>query len=325
VSVIVTVLNERDSLSELLGSLLSQTRRPDEIVVSDAGSTDGTHELTTEVARSHPEIRLIHQQGNRSVGRNAAIGAATGDVIAATDGGCLAEPQWLEQLIEPLEHGADFVAGFYRPAGETLRSTCMGLVMVPVVEEVDPDEFLPSARSMAFRKAIWAEVGGFPEDTEFAEDTLFDERLVAAGYAPRFVQSAVVAWRPPAGFKALAATMYRWGRGDGLLRLRPNAYRFHLWRYGVPLLLAALLGLLRWWLAPLAALPVAARAARATRHKYRTVRGPARFLFIPIAHLVAVYSSLVGYLAGRLGAGRKEGESANSEEAGGLQRRTDGR
>lgn len=322
---ILTVLNERESIRDLLGSLLTQTRSPDEVVVADAGSTDGTHELTTELARSHPEIRLIHQAGNRSVGRNAAIAAATGDVIAATDGGCLAEPQWLEQLIVPLEHGADFVAGFYRPAGETLYSTCMGLVMVPVVEEVDPDGFLPSARSMAFRKAIWAEVGGFPEDTEFAEDTLFDERLVAAGYAPRFVQSAVVAWRPPAGFRALGATMYRWGRGDGLLRLRSEAYRFHFWQYGVPLLLAVVLGLMRWWLAPLVALPVAARTARATRHKYRTVRGPARFLFIPMAHLVAVYSSLAGYLAGRFGAGRNEGVSANPEQAGGLQRRANGR
>ena len=42
VSVIMTVRNDRDGCRVSLDSLLAQTRTPDEIVVVDAGSTDGT-------------------------------------------------------------------------------------------------------------------------------------------------------------------------------------------------------------------------------------------------------------------------------------------
>ncbi len=42
VSVIVTVYNERDSIGRLLASLAEQTRLPDEVVICDGGSNDGT-------------------------------------------------------------------------------------------------------------------------------------------------------------------------------------------------------------------------------------------------------------------------------------------
>ncbi|MGD8519103.1 MAG: glycosyltransferase, partial [Anaerolineae bacterium] len=42
VSVIATVLNERDAIERLLQSFETQTRRPDEVVIADGGSTDGT-------------------------------------------------------------------------------------------------------------------------------------------------------------------------------------------------------------------------------------------------------------------------------------------
>jgi len=298
VSVILTVLNERESIRELLEALITQTRRPDEVVVADAGSTDGTRELISEMVESHPEIRLIAKPGNRSVGRNAAIAAATGDVIAATDGGCVPDPDWLEHLIEPVEAGAGFVAGFYRPVGPTLRSTCIGLAMVPVLDEVVPGDFLPSARSVAFLKRVWSQVGGFPTDTEYAEDTLFDQRVIDAGHWPVFAPEATVSWRPPSDYWELARTSFRWGRGDGLVGLRGALYRRLLARYVAPALATVALGVWRPRWAPIAALPLAAQTVHSTRRKYRWVAGWTRFIHLPRAHLTAVFSSLAGYVTG---------------------------
>ena len=42
VSVVATVKNERDSIEAFLTALLNQSRAPDEIVISDGGSTDDT-------------------------------------------------------------------------------------------------------------------------------------------------------------------------------------------------------------------------------------------------------------------------------------------
>src|SRR5512137_2392291 len=101
ISLIVTVLNEARSLPALLDSVAAQTRPPDEVLICDGGSTDNTIELL-RAERRFP-VRVIERPGsNISQGRNAAIAAASGDVIASTDAGVRLDPRWLEKLVEPL-------------------------------------------------------------------------------------------------------------------------------------------------------------------------------------------------------------------------------
>ncbi|MGZ8754857.1 MAG: glycosyltransferase [Acidimicrobiia bacterium] len=307
VSVITTLFNEADSVSPLIDSLLAQTRTPDEIVVANAGSTDGTRTRLDELARTHPRLKVYDRSGNRSAGRNAAIQAATGDAIACIDGGCTADATWLEHLIAPLQEGADWVAGFYRPEGTTLKSTCIGLVMVYVEEEVDPESFMPSGRSMAFRKDAWAKAGGFPEHVDFAEDTLFDEQMLEAGYHPQFAGDAIVLWTPPSTYTALARTLFRWGRGDGQAGLRGFIYRRILIVYGGTLIAVPIATLFAWWALPLALIPITADTLRRTRYKYRWADGGTKYVYIPIAHVIATGSALVGFLVGRGDKHRLEG------------------
>src|SRR5688572_9534588 len=96
VSLIMTVRNEAKSLPRLLNSILLQTLQPDEVVIADGGSTDGTQ----AIARSYADrlsLRLLDVPGaNISEGRNAAIRAASHDMIAATDAGVVLDPDWLQ-------------------------------------------------------------------------------------------------------------------------------------------------------------------------------------------------------------------------------------
>ena len=55
VSVIATVYNERRNIERLLDSLAGQTRRPDEVVICDGGSDDGTVEVIQGYALAHPQ------------------------------------------------------------------------------------------------------------------------------------------------------------------------------------------------------------------------------------------------------------------------------
>ncbi|HJS27313.1 MAG TPA: glycosyltransferase, partial [Actinomycetota bacterium] len=112
VSLITTVLDASDRVGAFLESLSWQTRPPDQVVVVDGGSTDGT----LEQLRSADAVTLIEEPGaNIARGRNLAISAATHDVIAVTDADCVLERDWLERLVDPLESGADVAMGFYRP------------------------------------------------------------------------------------------------------------------------------------------------------------------------------------------------------------------
>jgi len=57
VVLIVTVRNEATTIGPLLDSILSGTRIPDEIVVADGGSSDGTLEVLRSRAAAHSRIR----------------------------------------------------------------------------------------------------------------------------------------------------------------------------------------------------------------------------------------------------------------------------
>jgi glycosyltransferase involved in cell wall biosynthesis len=185
VAVIATVLNEAGAIEALLESLAGQTRRPDEVVIVDGGSRDGTAgRLAAWAATGRLPLRVIVQPGcNISQGRNVAIAATSADLIVATDAGVRLEPDWLAQLLAPFDEAQppDVVAGFFTPASESLFECVLGATTLPALAEIDPATFAPSSRSVAFRRAAWAAVGGYPEWLDYCEDLVFDFGLRDAG------------------------------------------------------------------------------------------------------------------------------------------------
>jgi glycosyltransferase involved in cell wall biosynthesis len=267
VSVILTVLNEGQAIRDVLESLLAQTRRPDEVVIVDGGSSDDTLSIVSEYGHRLP-LRLISARGaNISQGRNIAIRAATGDLIAVTDAGVRCEPTWLEKLTGPLTlnpsappaigkegEGAKepaAVAGFFRSDPRTVLETAMGSAVLPEARDVNPRTYLPSSRSVAFRKDVWEAVGGYPEWLDFCEDVVFDlkvrERFGPFAFAPE----AVVYFRPRGSLPALARQYYRYARGDGKANLffKQHLVRYFAYLVAAPLLTYAALTLSPWlWL-----------------------------------------------------------------------------
>ena len=255
VTVIATVLNEGQSIRRLLDSLAAQTRSPDEVVIVDGGSTDDTVAILEEcVTESRLPLRVLSRPGaNISQGRNAAIAAASGEIIVSTDAGVRLSPDWLAALLEPFERpDADRVAvvsGFFLPDPRTDFETALGATTLPALQEIVPARFLPSSRSVAYRKAAAEEVGGYPAWLDYCEDLVFDFKLHERYGAFPFVPRAVAYFRPRPTLRAFIRQYYRYARGDGKAGL---FFRRHLIRYltylvATPLLLALLLLHSRWW------------------------------------------------------------------------------
>ena len=180
VSVIATVLNEADDIDGLVSSLVQQTLVPAEIIIVDGGSTDGTWERLQVDAQAHanlkairdPSCNLKESPGPIARGRNVAIAAASAEIIACADAGCVYDPDWLARLTEPIRNGhAEYALG-----GSCLDvdgSTAWDIASAPFFGiKLDPNQRTKSctARSMAFRKDLWQRVGGFPE-TSLTEDS----------------------------------------------------------------------------------------------------------------------------------------------------------
>jgi len=256
VSVVMTVLNDRAGCAAVLDTLLSQTRPPDEIVVVDGGSNDGTREHVESLTAAHPQVRLmVSPRCNIARGRNLGIAEAAGPIIATTDAGCRLDAQWLEKLVRPFEADphVDVVAGLYAIDAHGLLERVVGLAtMRGQMEPVNPATFNPSARSMAFRKDVWARAGGFPDWLYTSEDTLFDLKLRRMGVRWSLGEGAVVRWRPRSSLRSIARQFYLYGRGRGHTQIESGDYVYHLRNLGLLAGLGAL-GLWQPWAWALAA------------------------------------------------------------------------
>ncbi|MEX2314330.1 MAG: glycosyltransferase, partial [Thermomicrobiales bacterium] len=161
ISIVATVRNEAAGVEAWLDGLLRQTRQPDQIVIVDGGSSDGTFEAIERRAK-HPAspIELVSAPcSNISQGRNLAIDHAIGEVIVVTDAGTEADEHWLERLVQPiLEDGADVASGFFVPRLDTAWQRALAATDLPTISEIDPTSFLPTSRTMAFKRG-WFDAG----------------------------------------------------------------------------------------------------------------------------------------------------------------------
>src|SRR3972149_3143590 len=112
-SVCITVLNEEGSIATLLDSLLTQTEKPDEIIIVDGGSKDRTVEIVRHYQKKDKRIKFLVEHGSVAHGRNTSIEISRNPIIASIDAGCLARRDWLEKITEPFKHeNVGMVAGF---------------------------------------------------------------------------------------------------------------------------------------------------------------------------------------------------------------------
>jgi len=218
VAVICTVKNEAETIADLIDSLMAQSKKPDEIILVDGGSKDKTVEIIMSYIRKGFPIKLLRAPGaNIAKGRNLAIKEAMGEVIASTDAGCILDSRWLENIVMPIEQGyADVVGGWYEPDSRNWIEECIALFSYPLLESVlkKPEEFLPSGRSIAFKKEVWRKVGGYPEELDVAEDTLFDLRIKKAGFRYRFEPKALVYWRPRPNVLSFFKQHFKYAKGN---------------------------------------------------------------------------------------------------------------
>jgi len=326
VSVIMTVYNECHSIERLLTSLAQQTRRPDEVVICDGGSRDDTVAMIQAYRQRCPDqlpnLRVLVEPGaNISRGRNVAIAAATGPLIAVTDAGVRLSPVWLEQLVAPWAELSSeqplAVAGFFLPDAQGVFQTAMAATVLPLVDDIDPEKFLPSSRSVAFTKAAWIKTGGYPEWLDYCEDLIFDIKMnrLAQQAAPvrtktAFVWApqALVYFRPRESLRSFWTQYYRYARGDGKADLWRKRHLIRYLTYGV--VLPALLGhafwglFARWlgWVGLLAGVVLYCwrpwqRVWRLTARMRPAQRGAA-LLWVPIIRVVGDVAKMAGYPVG---------------------------
>jgi len=211
VTLVVTVFNEIGSIESFLDSVLKQTKLPDEFTIVDGGSTDGTVNAIKSFQKKYKWLKLmVVKNASRGKGRNIAIKNAKNELIAVTDGGCVLDKNWLKNIVEPFKEGYEVVIGYYKPFYQTDFQFFCGYLMVP--KKINETVRI-SSRSLAFKKHVWKETGGYEENVDVGEDTLFHFRIHEGNYKTMLQSNAFVYWQMPKNSKELFTKFLKYGAG----------------------------------------------------------------------------------------------------------------
>lgn len=215
VTVVATVLNNEDTVSQLADSLLNQTRKADEILFVDGGSTDNTVGVLKHYAQKHSHFRIISRRLNKAESRNTGIEAAAHSIIAQIDGSCVANRKWLSRLVKPLRNSDVGVsAGFYKIMAKNAIAKAASPFIGITSNAFDPRTYMPTGRSLAIRKSVWLKMGKYSEDLQWSgEDNLFNYKLLKNRVKLARVPSAIVYWYAPSSFREIFEKIFAYTAG----------------------------------------------------------------------------------------------------------------
>jgi GT2 family glycosyltransferase len=193
VSLYVPCFNVERFIQPCLEALMKQTHMPDEIIIVDDGSSDRTIEIVSQ----HP-VKIVRHGKNRGLGaaRNTGIRASAHGLVASLDADCVANPNWLKNLLAYLED--DRVAGV---GGMLIERNTVKLPdrwrMLHMrqhwgdTRQVNPP-FLFGNNNL-FKKAVLEEAGLYNEKlTTNFEDVAMSHAIARLGYRLVYEPSATV-------------------------------------------------------------------------------------------------------------------------------------
>jgi len=301
---IVPAWNESDSIVSVLDAITAMTKVPDEIVVIDGQSNDGTPDRVREwAAESKAPIRLITKAGrvHPARARNIGIANSTADLIVCIDCGTRPTPEYLERVIAPLEQDeADLVGGHVKAEANTLLEAYFS-VFYPLTWQLgDPEPRSFPGAAMAFRRELWEDIGGFPEHLLTGEDPEFCRRARKSGARLAFIPEAYIYWRQRRTVRAFCRQYFQYATTRGMF-YQANRRRIHISMMAkllLPIMLVAL-GVF-WWPAflILGGGVITWTLLNYVRH-WRNASLPAQRVVLPLLGLMSEAADLAGFCWGR--------------------------
>jgi glycosyltransferase involved in cell wall biosynthesis len=118
VSVGLPVYNGERFMVLAIQSLLSQTFRDFELIISDNGSTDGTREICESFAAADPRVRYIRHEKNRGAifNWNFVVTQARGEYFKWASANDVSAPQLIERCVQCLDSEPEVVVAYGRTA-----------------------------------------------------------------------------------------------------------------------------------------------------------------------------------------------------------------
>lgn len=218
VTVIIPAYNEALSIAETLRSLQAQTVVPEQILVVDDCSTDGTGEIAQ--AAGATVIRPSANTGSKAGAQNVALPLVRTPFVVALDADTTLAPDALERLLPPFADTTVAAAcGFVLPRHVVTvweRGRYIEYVFAfsfyKQIQDYYGKPIIASGCFAMYRTDVLRTCGGWSTRT-LAEDMDLTWTFYRAGYGVRFLPDAIAYPIEPANYRYLRAQLRRWAHG----------------------------------------------------------------------------------------------------------------
>lgn len=207
---VTTTYNDIKGLKILMDSLSVSSILPNEIIIIDSESDDGTENYIKEL-QNNAKLDIVYVRKKLTIGsaRNYGVSIAKSKYVLVSDTYCVLEKKWASLLLNKLDEGYDFVGGRYLVIGNTCAQKGYGKLI-----ENRSKLFNPSSRSIGFKKEAFIDIGGYPKERNQGEDTQFNLNIIQSGKKYIQVPEAFVSWYGRDTFRSLYEQYKRYGIGD---------------------------------------------------------------------------------------------------------------
>ncbi len=220
ISILVPCHNEEKSIRKCIESFFNQTRKPDEIIVVNDGSTDNSKKILDEFNGKINVISLKRCTGNKSRAQELGLKMVTGDIFISTDADTILDEHFVEKIEEAFkDKNVAAACGYVKSLKFNWLTACREIdyVIGQAVHKLAQSYMnflvvIPGCAA-AFRTKIFREHITFDHDT-VAEDLDFTYKLNRLGLNINFAKKAVVYTQDPADLGSYINQMRRWYRGN---------------------------------------------------------------------------------------------------------------
>lgn len=233
ISVLIPAHNEERSIAACVQSCLDQSRKPDEVIVVNDGSTDNTGNILASFGAKIRVITIPVATGNKSYAQEHGLKFITGDIFIATDGDTVLHADFVKYVEEDFrDENITAVAGYVRSMKYNWLTACrafeytIGQNLHKLAQHYLNFLFVIPGAAGAFRTKDFFEYITFEHDT-LTEDLDFTYRLHKNGLKVFYDRRIIVMTQDPVTLRAYINQMRRWfgGGWQCLLKHRSMALR----------------------------------------------------------------------------------------------------
>jgi len=186
-TLVITTYNSISTIERVLENIRKLNHRPDEVIIIDDASDDGSIGLINSLISRYPDYRLILNRTNQgqSYSRNLGVNLASNEFVIFQDDDDISLPNRAAGHLEAFNLGADFsylsstkrYPNGYVVVNENSNFTCDQSRRLLVIKHLSvgsplPDNlklFSPSS-TLAIRKSFFEKIGGFNQEMRRLED-----------------------------------------------------------------------------------------------------------------------------------------------------------